>query len=408
MDDPAVDFGPAIAADLSNAERREWLVTNGLGGFASGTVAGLSTRRYHGLLIAALHPPVGRRLLVAALEPTARYGEHDYELFTNRWADGTTGPEGYRYTERFCLEGTTPVWRYSLADALLEKRIWMERGVNRTYVSFKLVRATASLQLDVAAFVNDRDFHALTVAGNWRMQIEQLPNGIGVTAYSGAVPFAITSDTAHATPRHLWYRDYLYVEERARGLDSQEDRLCAATFAVTLEPDDAVTFELAVGSPAESSTSSALERRRAHERDVMARFEAAHPREAATAPRWIEQLVLAANQFLVARPSADDANARSIIAGYPWFGDWGRDTMIALPGLCLATGNAEVALKILETFARYIDDGMLPNYFPDAGDPPAYNTVDAPLWFIEAVWLTVGATGNLDFSGVSGPRFRRS
>jgi predicted glycogen debranching enzyme len=392
-----IDFGRAVAANRESAERREWLVTNGLGGFASGTVAGIATRRYHGLLIAALQPPVGRRLFVASLDATARYAARVYELFTNRWADGTTGPAGYEFVERFFFEGTVPVWRYALADALLEKRIWMEQNANRTYVSFTLVRGGEALQLDLDAFVNDRDFHALTTAGDWHMQIERTRRGIRVTAYDGATPFTLTADRGNVTPRHVWFRNYLYVEERARGLAAEEDRLAAATFSLTLEPGDTVTFEMGVEKALVPPAPSPLERRRAHERNVIARFEAADPARAASAPPWIRQLVLAADQFIVARPLSSDAGARSIIAGYPWFGDWGRDTMIALPGLCLATGNADVAQRILETFAHYVDGGMLPNYFPDAGDVPAYNTVDAALWYVEAVRLTLAATNDAGF-----------
>ncbi len=392
----SLSFGRGIAADPVAAERREWLVTNGLGGFASGTVAGVATRRYHGLLIAALQPPVGRRYFVSSLDATAHYGEWTYELFTNRWADGTTGPQGYSYVERFELEGCVPLWRYALADALLEKRIWMEPDVNRTYVSFTLVRASAELSLDLKAFVNDRDFHATTAAGDWQMDVEPVAGGVRVTAFDGATPIVVRTDRGTAVPAHVWYRKHLYVEERTRGLEALDDQLHAASFALVLQPGETVTFDAGI-EDAPSVSAAALERRRAHERSVLSRWEAAFPAQALRAPPWIRQLVLAADQFRVARPRTDDPCARSIIAGYPWFGDWGRDTMIALPGLLLATGNAPGALRILETFARYIDRGLLPNYFPDAGVRAEYNTVDAALWFVEAVRLAVEATGDLAF-----------
>lgn len=390
--DRAIDFGRAIAANACIAERREWLVTNGLGGFASGTVAGIATRRYHGLLVAALRPPVGRRMYVASLDPTASYAGRTYELYTNRYADGTTVPAGFNFVERFTLEGTTPLWCYALADALLEKRIWMEPGANRTLVSFTLARGSASLRLQVAAFVNDRDFHALTSAGEWRMTLAYGERDVRVTAFDGATTFLVAADRGRVTPAHVWYRNHLYVEERARGFQATEDRLHAATFDAVLEPGETLTYELAIAGSPVGAGASPFERRRAHEREVIARFERAYPEQATRAPRWIRQLVLAADQFGVARPLASDRGARSIVAGYPWFGDWGRDTMIALPGLCLSTGNENVALRILETFAHYVADGMLPNYFPDTAETAQYNTVDAALWFVEAVRLAVEAT----------------
>ena len=395
-DSGPLGFGRSVAGDLAAGERREWLVTNGLGGFASGTVAGVATRRYHGLLVAALHPPVGRRFLVASLDATARYRDRTYELFTNRWADGTTGPAGYRYVERFELEATVPLWRYALADALLEKRIWMEPGVNCSYVRYRLARASAAVTLEVVAFVNDRDFHAVTSAGAWRMQVDGIASGIRVTAFEGAVPFVVCADRGSAHAEHEWYRNHLYAEEERRGLDACDDRLRAATFTVVLSPDEEVTFALAL-DPAPADMGGALIRRRDHEHGILERWRTAFPEVAARAPAWTRQLVLAADQFDVARPSAGDGASRSIVAGYPWFGDWGRDTMIALPGILIATGNATSARRVLETFARFVADGLIPNYFPDAGSEPEYNSVDAALWFVEAVRLTLEATGDLTF-----------
>ena len=158
-----VDFGREICGDLRAAESREWLVTNGIGGYAFGTIAGLQTRCYHGLLVAALQPPLGRTLLVAKLDETARYGSEEFALFTNRWADGTVAPEGYRNIERFHLEGTTPVWTFALADALLEKRIFMQSGANTTYVLYRLVRASSPVELSIKVLADYGDEHCVTV-----------------------------------------------------------------------------------------------------------------------------------------------------------------------------------------------------------------------------------------------------
>src|SRR5438105_1683565 len=152
MNSPIIDFGRDICGDLGQAEAREWLVTNGLGGYASGTISGLLTRRYHGLLVAALKPPVGRTLLIAKLDESAEYGGRAYPLFTNRWQGPAITPHGYRQLERFRLEGTVPVWTYAVAEGLLEKRIWMEPGANTTYVRYELVRGDAAVALSVKVF----------------------------------------------------------------------------------------------------------------------------------------------------------------------------------------------------------------------------------------------------------------
>src|SRR6266567_7921699 len=192
----AVEFGRDLCGSLEVAEQREWLVTNGIGGFATGTVSGNLTRRYHGLLLAALHPPVGRTQMVAKFDEAARYNGTDYPLSTNRWVSGTVEPKGYLNIESFHLEGTTPVWRFAIGDALLEKRIWMQQGENTTFVRYSVIRASNVLELECKALVNYRDYHSTTHAGNWQMQIEDIDHGLKVTAFDGAIPFYLSSREA--------------------------------------------------------------------------------------------------------------------------------------------------------------------------------------------------------------------
>jgi predicted glycogen debranching enzyme len=389
----AVDLGPGCCNDLAAAERREWLVTNGLGGFASGTVAGMQTRRYHGLLIAALKPPVGRTFLVAGTDETVVYDGNRYELGTSRWRDGTLAPSGYRFIERFRLEASVPVWTYAFADARLEKRVWMEQGANATFVEYRLLRATAAARLEVKMFANYRDFHAVTQANGWQMHIEPRADGVRVDAFEGATPVILRSDMPSIASEHAWYRGYELAQERSRGLDDVEDHLHAVTFAGEIVAGSPATCAASAGDGDEPPIAGALERRRAHERRILAAF-AATGKPAANAPASVAQLALAADQFVVRRAVHGDPEGRSLIAGYHWFGDWGRDAMIALPGLTLATGRPEIARKILGSFAPFVDRGMLPNYFPDAGEEPQYNTVDAALWYVEAVRQYVAATGD--------------
>jgi len=387
-----VEFGREICGYLDIAEQREWLVTNGIGGYASGTVSGNLTRRYHGLLIAALNPPVGRTQLVAKLEETAEYGGTLYALSTNRWASGAVEPKGYTNIEDFRLEGTVPVWRFALGDALLEKRVWMRQGENTTHVQYLLLRASGSLRLDLKALVNYRDFHSSTHAGNWQMRIKPVDRGVQITAYEGAIPFYLFSADLNFKPKHEWYRDCFLPMERYRGLDDHEDHLLAATTSVELRNNQSVTFVLTTNRDTELDGLRSRAEQAEQEKNLLAKWLDSDPKAASAAPAWIRQLVLAADQFIVRRSLPDEPDGMSIIAGYHWFGDWGRDTMIALPGLTLTTGRPEIAKKILLAFARYVDGGMLPNNFPDAGGQPEYNTVDAALWFFEAVCQYFDAT----------------
>src|SRR5262245_23965487 len=186
-----IDCGREICGELESAERREWLCTNGIGGFASGTVAGTLTRRYHGLLVAALKPQLGRTLLVAKVDEQIEYAGLTRPLFVNRWSDGVVDPVGYLDLEAFRLDGTTPVWTYACADALLEKRIFMEPGANTTYVQYHLLRAEGPATLEIKALVNYRDYHATTRGGDWQMRVEPVAHGLRVLPFDGARPVSL-------------------------------------------------------------------------------------------------------------------------------------------------------------------------------------------------------------------------
>jgi predicted glycogen debranching enzyme len=384
-DQAEVQFGREICGDLTAGEAREWLVTNGVGGYASGTIAGSQTRRYHGLLVAALQPPVGRTQLVSALDEIIHYAGADFSLATHRWASGVVDPKGFLSLEDFHLEGTKPVWTYALADALLEKRVWMGQGENTTYIQYTLMRGSSAIEMELKALVNYRDFHSLTHAGDWRMKIERVPDGVKVVAFDGATSFYLKSNGATCEPRHEWYLGCYFGEETGRGLEDREDHLFAALFRAKLEVGSSVTFVATTEPAASLDGETALAERANHEVRLFQHWQAKNESLAEEAPSWLWQLILAADQFIVKRSLPEEPDGRSVIAGYHWFGDWGRDTMIALPGLTLATGRADVAKQILLAYSRYADGGMLPNSFPDAGGKPEYNTVDAALWYFEAI-----------------------
>jgi predicted glycogen debranching enzyme len=403
-----VDFGRAVCSNQEEASQREWLVTNGIGGYAAGTVSGLLTRSYHGYLVAALQPPLGRVLLLAKLDETTVLQGRTLPLFANRWASGVVEPAGFLYLERFYLDGSIPVWVYALEGIRLEKRLWMEPGQNTTWIVYKnLIPSTNSngprIDLTLKALVNHRDHHAVTHSQNGKqLRGQEIPGGMRVDGAAGEAPFyLVAGGTSHPVKVELhneWDEDFYLSLEAYRGLEAVDDHLDAGSFQACLEPGEILAIKASTQPPEEAPDAHAAEeaiaRHQAHEQETLdsasdflnnAQKLSFAGLSGAEVQAYQKQLVLAADQFIVKRASSQEPEGSSVIAGYPWFGDWGRDTMISLPGLALATGRAEIARRILRTFAGFVDQGMLPNRFPDEGETPEYNTADATLWYFEAV-----------------------
>jgi predicted glycogen debranching enzyme len=393
-------FGRAALGGDASIDHLEWLVTNGIGGYACGTLGGALARRYHGHLVAALKPPVGRTLLLAKLAERVTLDERTIDLDANRWASGAIEPRGHEHLESFRLDGTVPVWTWAIGDTQIEKRVWMEQGENTTYVQYTLIAAPAGVTLSLRAIVDDRDAHDTSVNGTGAPIIEPVSGGAALRLRQGSPALWLFAPGAEVRPAAVWYRQFEKSLEAERGLPAIEDHLMAAEIVARLEPGD--TFTLIASTRHDAATGAlplarALSRRQARDRDLVDRWKRAQPALSRRAPEWIRQLVLAADQFIVERATPGDPHGRSVIAGYPWFSDWGRDTMIALPGLAITTGRHDLARTVLATFARFVDQGMLPNYFPYQGEVPEYNTVDAALWFFQAVRAYHDATGDTDF-----------
>ena len=387
-----VNFGRDICSDITQSTQREWLITNGLGSYGCGTLSGILTRCYHGLLVAALKPPLGRMLLLTKLDEVVQYQNKPYPLSSDRWSGGTTTGHGYKNTQSFHLEGTIPVWTFACADALLEKRIWMQQGENTTYVRYTLRRASGPFKISVKAIVNYRDHHNVTksvVDGReWKIRTQAHPRGLKVVVFDQAVPFYLCTSRGQLIPNSKWYQNYFLTTEKYRGLAHLDDHCHAATLNTALFPGDSITITASTQPITNLDGESALSEREHYENNLLS--------VASFSDLPLQQLVLAADQFIVNRATPETPNGKTVIAGYPWFGDWGRDTMIALPGLTLATNRTEIARPILRTFARYLSQGMLPNAFPEANDSPGYNTVDAILWYFEAIRVYVEATEDLE------------
>jgi predicted glycogen debranching enzyme len=390
-----ISCGRDVLRDYQQAVTKEWLVTNSIGGYAGGTVAGTLTRRYHGLLIAALDPPLKRTLLLSKVDENAAYRGRVYPLFTNHWASGTIDPTGYRFIEQFRLEGAIPIWTFSLADAQLEKQIWMQPGANTTYLRYAHKRGADPITLTLNVLVNYRDHHANTSSTEWPLALAHFRDGLKITMYHGAAPFFVYAPGAEITVDPKWNIGFFQSVEAYRGLDPFDNHLRVATLRVKINPGGNFLLAASTLEIPDLDGESVYADRRRYELGLLRL--ASRDQGALNQDPVRAQLVLAADQFIVNRPMEGDHHGQTIMAGFPWFTDWGRDTMISLPGLTLATGRPDLAKSIIRTFTRYIDKGMLPNRFPEAGQEPEYNTVDATLWYFEAVRAYFAATKDAAF-----------
>lgn len=380
-----ISFGREITDDFDSAAQREWLVTNGLGGWASGTVSGANTRRYHGLFVPALNPPLGRTVLVSKFSESVETGGQTFHLSSNEYGSGTLDPHGDRHIESFRLEGSIPTWTFACADALIDKRVWMLPGRDLVFVTYTLRRASHPVALDVLAMVTCRDAHAETRGAGWPPNVIPIDGGAQVQV--GDVDFRLLANRGAFNPVRAWHWDIQHRVETGRGLPDREDQYAAGIFTAELAPGETLALVATLESNPTLDWEAALATARARAVGLITQA------GMQTEPEWIQQLVLAADQFIVKRGAG-----QTVIAGYHWFGDWGRDTMIALPGLTLTTRRYDVAADLLRTFAHFVSEGMLPNRFPDVGGQPEYNTVDATLWYFHALDQYQAASGDEDLA----------
>jgi predicted glycogen debranching enzyme len=359
-----------------HASTYEWFSTNGLGGFASGTVAGLNTRRYHAVLLAA--PQVeSRYVLLSQLQEEVWQGDRCWSLGATYYPD-VIHPQGYVHLHRFTLY-PCPTWIYAASDWVIEKRLTMVKDANTTVVRYRLLAGSGQeLQLMIRPLVAGRDYHATRRATPDYFTVSQQNHWLAVMPPAPVPTTWIGYNTGTFSAGADWYANVQYPAESARGLDAEEDLFSPGQLSVTGWDKD---LYLVVAAEEPDLTGSAVditEYGKAAFSTVMEQQKrllalAQHPTGV------VANLVLSADAFVIRR-----TDTTSVIAGYPWFTDWGRDTMIALPGLLLATGRTQEALSTLTTFATVVKDGLIPNRFPDRDTTPEYNTVDAALWFIYA------------------------
>jgi predicted glycogen debranching enzyme len=386
----AFRLDPQTCCNLEPALRREWLVTNGLGGYASGTVAGVNTRRYHGLLVASLNPPVQRMVLLASVEEWLIMPDGERQaLSAQEYWDGTVYPDGFRALDGVEIDGMLPVFRWTIDGRTIEKRIWMEHGVSRTVVTYRLV-AGPPLSLQLRPLYAHRDYHEQR-HGQGSFETAESTDGWIIDATGFRSHFQV-GPSPSVRSRPDWYWRVLHRAERERGLDDEEDLFTPGVVELPLDEQNEVVV-VAGTEPRPPGWDVATSRHAARQR------QAAQVDPATDHPLAV-QLVVAAEQFRVARRIAGESVAtrqRTVIAGYHWFADWGRDTMISLPALAMRPGTLWEARVVLDTFIKYLDQGLIPNRFPDGGEPPEYNTMDATLWLFQALAAYVRASGDWRF-----------
>ena len=354
------------------SEQHEWLETDGLGGFASGTAIGTRTRRYHALLLSAATPPTGRQVLVAGLDAEVDNGNRRMAISSQRYSPGVIHPDGASRIETFHTD-PWPQWTYRVDDGLaVEYSLFVPKGLPVVVLRWRAIggQPLAPITLEVRPFIAGRDYHSTHHQNDvFRFHADGRQQHLTFAPYHGVQPIAVLSDGQYEA-RPEWYRNFEYPEEQARGLDSVEDLACPGVFRWDLSGGDAV---LVIGAATSEVTTLFSSGSASHVADTLSRSERIRR------GLFRDPLERSADAYPVRR-----GGGSTIIAGYPWFTDWGRDTFIALRGLCIATGRHAEALEILVAWAESVSEGMLPNRFPDAGETPEFNSVDASLWFIIA------------------------
>lgn len=384
--------------DFKEAIRHEWLETNGLGGWASSSIIGCNTRRYHGLLVAALPNHIERMALVSKLDETITINNEQFDLGVNNYG-GVIHPDGNRHQVSFTKE-LFPQFVYNAGGVMLEKTIAMVNGENTTLIIYNVLEAEQPFTLELLPLLSVRRYHGLIRANSAVHHEAHFSDDVFRTQVYDDTP-GIFIKVPHGKYHHdpHWWFHFNYDMEKERGLDFVEDLFAPGEFSISLQKGDSVGIIISTDDPRDRDAFALLDkeslRRQLLTNDL--------PED-----EVVKQLVLAADQFIVERkiqsplssndsPKEKGPERTTVIAGYHWFTDWTRDTMIALPGLCLSTGRYEDAKKILSDYAKSVNEGMLPNHFPDNGEPAGYNSVDGTLWYFIAVYKYWQATGDRKF-----------
>ncbi|MDK2799726.1 MAG: hypothetical protein PWP27_2101 [Clostridiales bacterium] len=387
-----MEFGKGSWRTFNQGIQREWLLTNGIGGFSSSTIIGANTRRYHGLLIASLKAPIMRHLIISKLDESITIDNVSHNLYTNQTVDHIS--KGYLYQQRFTME-PIPTYTYCVEDIFVEKKVCMVYGQNQVVIVYKIVTGDRGCKLKIAPLVNFRDYHFNCSSEHLHFEQKDFETGTILKPKNYAIDIFInTSEGIFVRKNHLYFYNMYYDVERERGLHPVEDHYIPGIFEVDIgaREERYITITAGIGKQEKLNGNEVIARETARINSLVENT--VNIIVPAKTKEFTDTLIKACDHFIVYREST---NSKTIIAGYPWFTDWGRDTMIALPGLTLVTKRYEDAKDILHTFSHYIKHGLVPNVFPDVGEEPAYNTVDAALWYINAVYKYLQYSGDYEF-----------
>jgi predicted glycogen debranching enzyme len=369
-----IKFGADSFSTYEEGIKKEWIVGNGLGGYASSTVIGANTRTYHGLLVASPEKSPGRFVLLSSLDEEISINEEVYRLATHKYPD-TIFPSGFNYISKFILV-PFPLWVYQSGDFTIKKKIFMIHNSNTTCILYNIRSRREGALLRIFPLVNSRNFHYTVRSGELSFTQKTNPAGVKLESSNGCT-FSLSSNLSyHSDPK--WYYNFEYDIEKKRGLNFQEDNFNPGYFESKLKLGTSHFFIAASTEDVSSLTLEQVEEfytRETYRQNLLA-FNSR-----LTEP-FALKLLRATDPFIVKNPSSGES---TVIAGYHWFSDWGRDTMISMPGLLLIPRRFEEAKYILKNFSRHCKRGLIPNAFLALGGEPIYNTVDASLWFIHTV-----------------------
>lgn len=369
---PSISLDKKELNDFRSALEKEWLITNGLGGYASSTVLGINTRRYHGLLVAAAKPPLGRSVILSKVEETISMGKLRFNLSSNQYQD-LIHPEGYKYLTNFRLN-PFPVFTYSMGNIVLEKTVFMLNGHNAVVISYKLLSSPEAGELILRPLIAARDYHWVSCQNDvFDPKIEFAGDSLSLKPYDIIPKIYLKHDADQFIKSAYWYKNFKYQQEWERGLEDYEDLYSPGELVYILKQGSSAYLIVSLEEPPSPSPEFLLEQECNPKKKLLTNFESEDD--------FLKSLILSSDSFLVKRTDGPI----SVIAGYHWFADWGRDALISLPGLTLVTGRFEMAREVLKFFSSYCEQGLIPNHFREVDDKPEYNSVDASLWFLYAV-----------------------
>jgi len=381
-------YGKSSWRTFEQGIQKEWLLTNGIGGFASSTIIGANTRRYHGLLVASLKPPVNRHLILSKIDESVTVGDQSYDLFSYEVPGFVM--KGYHHMEGFERE-PLPKYTYRVGEVYIEKTVSMIYGENTVAIVYCVRSGQEDVNLRLTPLVNFRDYHysskkeylnfEKTVVGEDLINLKPQYYDLDISLFC--------SEGGFKSIDYSWFYNMDYAIERERGLGSTEDHYIPGYFDINIKPNQEkyITVIATVEKEIKLKNGQKIIANEINRLDSLVK-------KAGYDDEFSKTLVKSADNFIVHRQST---NSKTIIAGYPWFTDWGRDTMIAFSGITLATKRFDDAKDILYTFSKYVKDGLIPNMFPDAGNEPPYNSVDAPMWYFEAVNKYIKYTNDYSF-----------